>query len=314
MSSSKNSILDRINKMTNIDLEKARSVENYDDLIELAKIEVSSVCTLSCNFCYAKEILKKEPYRHGFMELDELKIVLDVLKDKYKNLREIGLFFLGEPGIHPDLGEMYEYVKNQEFFTFLTTNGCHELPEKVVENVDSLKISWNYKDHNDFIIKSNARDHNVYFRIIDNINKSYEMVHKYNKELSISTILHPDDTPTDYSKSLKLLKYDNHYFIPLQNQGGYFEYGDDGVLGNTSCLRKAMPCWSLIKGVYVTKDLSVRPCCYGHTPILSFIDHHKKVLVEKNDKHKMIKDHLNGIIPAYCKDCLYHLSTNKGDY
>ena len=94
---------------------------------------------------------------------------------------------------------------------------------------------------------------------------------------------------------------DEHYFIPLQTQGGTFDIGTDGVVGEADNPVNPIPCWSLFKGLYIDCDLNIRTCCYGHNK-----DH-----ILGNIKDNNVQDHtiykqqqLNGKIPNICKKCL----------
>jgi hypothetical protein len=105
-------------------------------------------------------------------------------------------------------------LKNAGYFTFLTTNGTIlQTVINAIPYIDSLKVSWNYTNINDFKLKTNANI-DMYSYIQNNIFKFYEECHKYGKKFNISTVL--DTNKHDYDIELNKLKYDEHYWIPLQ--------------------------------------------------------------------------------------------------
>jgi hypothetical protein len=58
---------------------------------------------------------------------------------------------MGESGLHPKLYNFYKKIYNN-YYTFLTTNGTiisNILP--AIKYINSLKVSWNYSDEDDFI-------------------------------------------------------------------------------------------------------------------------------------------------------------------
>ena len=265
-----------------------------------AKIEICGKCTLDCNFCYYPQI--KNTPRSKLMSVDDFSKVLCFLKNT-PSIKEVGLFYIGESGLHPQLAYFYKLLKDHGYFTFLTTNGtilntvCDAIPY-----IDSLKVSWNYIDVDDFQKKTNRKQY-TYYSIINNIHKLYDECHRFNKKLTVSSVL--DRDIDDYRHSLSQLKYDYHYWIPLQTQCGINQLGSDGVVGEYLHQRSPIPCWSLFKMTYVDSQLNIRTCCYGH--------YDKHVLYNLNTCDKfmltaklqnMRKIHLDKQIPYECQECL----------
>ena len=291
------SIKDRINSISKND--------NLDMNTKpvMAKIELTGCCTLNCSFCAHKK-MKEMNIRQKMLTEEKFNIILNEIK-LIKTIKEIGLFYMGESGLNPLLPLFAQKAQENGFFTFLTTNGTVlENVLKSIPYIDSLKISWNYKDEIDFINKT-LMPKEYYYTIISNIDKIYNECHKFNKTLAISTVL--DTKQDDYKNVLKLLKYDEHYFIPLQNQGGNNDKGATGVLGQYDNMVSPIPCWSLFKGVYIDVDLNVRICCYGHTNehiIGNLLDHNLGNLLS-DDKITYCKQaHLDKKIPDVCRKCL----------
>ena len=268
-----------------------------------AKIEVSGICTLQCNFCYNK-IMRQNNIRQKIMAPKDFQFVLDSLR-QIETIKEVGLFYMGESALCFYLKKYYQKLKDLGYFTFLTTNGTlYRAIVEAIPYIDSLKVSWNYKDIHDFHEKTGFFDEQ-YNAIKENIKRFYRECHKYHKKLTISTVL--DSNRQDYDNSLKELIYDDHYWIPLQTQGGTYNNGLDGVVGEDDNKVSPMPCWSLFKGIYIDVDLNVRACCYGHTKEHILGNLKEKPLIEIMSNKKLLqikKQQLNGEIPDMCKVCL----------
>lgn len=266
------------------------------------KVEICGKCNMKCNFCY-ENTLVKEGKRQKLLSIEDLELILKALK-RVSTLKEIGLFYMGEAGLHPKLAEMYKLCRDNGYFTFLTTNGLlidNILP--AIQYIDSLKVSWNYKNFEDFKTKTGLNDENQYNTIKENTKELIEECHKFGTKLTISTILNPNDKKEDYDSSLKELSYDEHYWIPLQTQAGFKETGLDGVVGEYDNTSSPIPCWSLFRGIYIDSDLNIRTCCYGHDDkfIIGNIKNNDNPTFDKNTfKEK----HLEKIVPDICKNCL----------
>lgn len=158
--------------------------------------------------------MKMTGERQRVMSYTEFIEVLRFLK-KVGSIREIGLFYMGESALNKNLAKFYKYAKEEGFFTFLTTNGT--IASTVIEAIpyiDSLKVSWNYKNLDDFIRKTNAPA--SLFKIIKtNISNFKIKCNEYSKKLTISTIL--DSSEADYINQLSTLDSDDNYFLPLQS-------------------------------------------------------------------------------------------------
>lgn len=301
--------------------ERVQSISNNKDLnlntpYTTAKIELTGICTLKCNFCYNK-IMKDKHIRQKNMNLSDLCFVIDKLKE-IPTLKEVGLFYMGESGLNYNIISGYRLLKSAGYFTYLTTNATNiKYIKLAIPYIDSLKVSWNYKNDQDFITKTNT-DVSMYSKIIENIETLYKICHQNNKELTISTVLDSDEK--EYNEVLKSLKFDHHYFIPLQTQGGTNINGYDGVIGESKKPSNPIPCWSLFKGIYIDVDLNVRTCCYGHQDKHIIGNLKNSSLLDLINSKKVIdmkKKHLNNEIPIECLKCLKNqmlLDKNKIDH
>lgn len=264
------------------------------------KIELTGICTLKCKFCYNSEMAKHDNRQHLLSE-EYFDIALDYINN-IGTIKEVGLFYMGESGIHPMLPKFYKKLKDNNYFTYLTTNGtCLDNVIKAIPYIDSLKVSFNYMDDKDFVLKT-GRDTKVYNTILNNVEKFACVCHNNNKELTASTVLDTDRAA--YSSSINLLKklgVDRHYFIPLQTQGGTKHDGSGGVIGEADNPVSPVPCWSLFKGIYIDCDLNVRTCCYGHED-----KHILGNLLESDieSKEEFKRCHLLNNVPDICKNCI----------
>lgn len=291
------SIKTRIN---NISYNKDLSID-YKPIT--AKIQLCGMCTLNCKFC-ENQLFKKQNIRQQKLSDQKFNVILKNLKT-IPSLKEIGLFYMGQSGLHEKITDYYKIIYQNNYFTYLTTNATYiKYILNAIPYIQSLKVSWNYLNINDFITKTQGTQ-KQYYSIIQNINILYNTCHKHGKKLAISTIL--DCQKESYDKILSELKYDQHYYLPLQSQGGFNKSGNSGVLGEIQNLVSPIPCWSLFKGIYIDVNLNIRLCCYGHKDyhILGNLNQQTLLQILSSDKLKKIKEkHLNNIIPKECINCL----------
>jgi hypothetical protein len=246
----------------------------------------------------------KNGERQKFMSEEDFNIVLNALDDIY-TIKEVGLFFMGESGLHPLLDRFYKALKEKGYFTYLTTNGTViGSILKALPYIDSLKVSWNYKNKKDFIAKT-ASAGRMYNTIVANIGILNMVCKEFDKTLTVSTIL--DSNKEDYAEALAQLEFGDHYWLPLQSQGGTCDTGAAGVIGEYENKVLPIPCWSLFKGFYVDADLNVRTCCYGHSKE-HIIGNLKEEPVMKllcfGKGMGMKSQQVRNIIPSVCKNCL----------
>jgi MoaA/NifB/PqqE/SkfB family radical SAM enzyme len=152
-----------------------------------AKIEICGKCTLDCKFCF-NHIMKTIGERQKIMDFHDFLVVLNFLKT-IPTMREVGLFYMGESSLNPDMPRYYKLLKESGYFTFLTTNGT--ILRTVVDSIpyiDSLKVSWNYKDVKDFKRKT-GHNERTYNTIIENIKAFRDVCLSTGKKLAVSTVL-----------------------------------------------------------------------------------------------------------------------------
>jgi radical SAM protein with 4Fe4S-binding SPASM domain len=110
----------------------------------IANIEITTYCNLKCQFC-ARSRLKKA---NTHMTFATFRNILAVLPNTY----QIVLVGLGEPLIHPQLGEFIQYAKSLKKRVGLVTNAMLLTPETSVRlleaGLDSIAFSLDSADPN----------------------------------------------------------------------------------------------------------------------------------------------------------------------
>ena len=280
---------------------------SLDTKVITAKLELTGICPMQCSFCYNK-IMKEKNERQRIISDYDFKLMLDAM-DELGTIKEVGLFYMGESTIHPKLCDYYRILKNRGYYTYLTTNLFVNTITDAIPYIDSIKVSWNYRNENDFkdTIKSDNWK-NTMNNLIKNIKNLYVECHKNGHTLSISSVLRPGDTTEDYCKYMKLLPHDEWYFLPMQSQGGLVDLsGRDGVVGDFNKQVSPLPCWSLFNGFYVDCELNVRTCCYGNDSKHILMNLTKDKFTKEEyyaRKKEYMKMHLHHKIPNICTNCL----------
>ena len=100
-------------------------------MLKKAYLEITNVCNLACSFCHGTN------RKQHFLTLEEF----DRLTDKLRGHVEFLYFHLmGEPLLHPDLGEFFRIAEERGFRVILTTNGT--LLGKRMEELLSAKALY----------------------------------------------------------------------------------------------------------------------------------------------------------------------------
>ena len=102
-------------------------------------IEITNRCNLSCEFCIKNQRNLKN------INQDEFNIILNKLKPYTKYLY---FHILGEPLLHPNINNLIDLARNEDFFINITTNGY--LINKISnnQNIRQLNISLHSYDEN----------------------------------------------------------------------------------------------------------------------------------------------------------------------
>ena len=286
-------ILDRIKeKHNNLNL-------SMETPIEMAELELTAKCNLQCKFCYNKK-LRKQNKRQRFVSDDDFELFLHHIQ-QFPTIKQVGLYGLGESSLHPNVAKYYKKIKEEGYFTYLTSNGVFiDYLINAIPYIDSLKFSFNYKNREDFAYKTKS-DPFTYMQIIRNINLVYDI----NQNISISVVLDNGDTEDMYTDSLSMINCKNIFFVSVLSQGGTYNSSKGGAPSIKTENYKSLPCWSLFKGLYVDCDLNIRTCAYGNTSdlfILGNLKESKNTMMDMKDMYKSMN--LKNFCPPMCEKCI----------
>lgn len=246
---------------------RVKDMEDIDSLSVICgrpkslKIEVSASCNLGCQFCF-----------HRNSEHDGLMTMADYIKAieiayKYK-IPQVGLLFLGEPTMNPDLPKMITIAKKTYKipYVFITSNGmCSKDMIKDIMNsgLDSLKWSVNYPTKESF-----ARGTGVdgFSTMVENIKYAATFKSSNTKLYASSAVYDVNNIDPELfkfiEKEIKPYVYE-HYYFKLNNQGGLIQ---DDHFQTMHCNRlPVIPCPRLFNNSYITHDLKVALCCSAFT-------------------------------------------------
>lgn len=276
------------------------------------KIELTARCDLQCFFCASSYKLREK----GDMDFAFLERILPEMKEA--GVKEIGMFYLGESLLYPRIADAIKLAKDVGFgYVFLTTNGRSLTEDKANDimgaGLDSLKFSLNAENREKY-----KRDTGVdsFDAVIKNINNAYRIreENKYKCGIYASSIQYDDSQIDKMKDTLKLIKLDEHYWLPLYNQAGYTNningtVSRAGNPGRMGALRKPLPCWALFMGGHITWKGMLTGCCFSHEAdwdfgdlnTMSFMDAWNSENAQFLRKHNLDED----IKGTACERCIY---------
>lgn len=276
-------ITDKIDAVTKISEERIKAGGKQPPP-KSVKIEITARCSLRCKFC-AVRTREHQPINDMPFEFFQ-RITEDMKK---AGVEEIGLFYLGESFMAPDLlVKCTEWCKRDLGFewVFLTSNAVNAKPKHVeavmAAGLDSLKWSVNYYN-SDHFHKITGGSEGQYHNALANIMEAWEIREngKYKTILSASSILYADDQNLVDNVRLLLTRHvnaftDKHYWLPLYQMSMYKKeivktMGYVPTAGNMGRLdektmsptRLPLPCWSAFTEGHVRVDGGLSACCFG---------------------------------------------------
>lgn len=266
-------ITDRIDAITNVS-------EQYRHRIlpapKSVKIELTGRCNYRCGFC-ALRTRENQPVKD--MTIDTFRRIVLEMRDA--GVEEIGVFYIGESFMAPDLLiEAVHFAKNVAKFpyVFLTTNGSLATPDRVEPcfkaGLDSLKFSVNACDDAQFKEVMGVKP-KLYRDAINNIKtaRAIRDAKGYQCGLYASSIKY-DGKQQEQMEALlanDVIPYvDQHYWLPLYSMGSVAtdreaELGYRPTAGNQGrldMLRRPLPCWSAFTEGHVRADGGLSLCCF----------------------------------------------------
>jgi len=288
------------------------------------KIELTGRCNYRCGFC-ALRMREDQPLPKDDMDLEFFK---SITRDMFNSgVEEIGLFYLGESLMNPELCiEACRYLKTELGmpYVFLTTNGSLAsritLKGLMEAGLDSLKFSINAAGHEQFKDIMGVKP-KLYDKALEAVRVAREVRDKGNHKTGVyaSSIKYDGEQQERMEALVKehILPYvDEHYWLPLYSMGsvatereaelGYRPTaGNQGRLGG---LVKPLPCWSAFTEGHVRHDGLVSLCCFDADGRFQVGNLHDDSWMEiwHNDKFTEIrKAHLaNDLSGTVCEQCV----------
>ena len=273
-------------------------IDNYlpiCDIPKSVKIQLTSVCNLQCNYCYNKYIERQ----NTFINFNDFKDIIDQLVQL--KVKQVGLLFLGQSTLHPQLINCIDYAKNNGIqYLFLTTNGLL-IKDKLMKNIansklDSLKFSINHFSSYDFYNSTNV---DAFNEILTNLKAISKYINQNNLSLNLyasSALYNIDNIPQNIinfiDNNIKPYVKD-HYFYKLNNRGGLIK---NQYFNLNYCNQTQIPCPKLFNNSYITTDLKVMACCCGFTNKFQIGNLKEKSFQEIWNDQKIVnlrKAHLN---------------------
>jgi radical SAM protein with 4Fe4S-binding SPASM domain len=238
-------------------------------------------------------------------------------------VEEVGMFFLGESTIMPDLPKYIAEATNQGFpYIFLTTNGTAltkvKLHAYMQAGLKSLKFSMNYADAEQFADIARVKP-----ALFGNLIQAIKDAHAAREAGGYDCGLYASYIDYDDEQGEKMMALidevrpylDEVYALPLYSQadltgqesteaGWDVRAGNPGRAGN---MRQPIPCWSLFTEARVTFDGELAGCCFAHDDRFNMGDLNKVDFMEawhSNKFQDLRSHHLRGDVKGTaCENC-----------
>lgn len=275
-------ITDRIDNITHIK-------EQYKNTVlpppKSVKIELTANCNFKCFFCATEKKLRPQ----GPMDFELYKRLAKEMR--LSGVEELGLFYLGESFLYKQLPDAVRWAKEDcgYPYVFLTTNGHLCKPDKVravmEAGLDSLKFSFNWASPAQCVEITRV---DAFERVVGHIKEARKIRDEIEKKtghrcgLYASSIHFDGEQQHRMEEAVSLIRdsVDEHYFLPLYQQGGFVtkdeqERGLEPQVGNRGrmeALVDPLPCWALFQEGHVSWDGVLTGCCFSHTPDFDFGD------------------------------------------
>ncbi len=255
-------ITKRIDGVTGIPVDYLKTIVPAPKSI---KVSLSDACQFQCGFCSHKDSESSGPMPFHMFQ----KLVDEMVEN---GIKEIGLFYIGEPMLAKDLVRAVKYAKQAGIeYVFLTTNGALANKAKVESlmeaGLDSLKFSFNYADGLQLKQVANVAPSN-FEKIIQNIKDARQVKDAYGFKCGIyaSSIMLDGEQGKKMQAAVERIKpyVDEHYWLPLFSFGGQTDFGQPvrGNPGRLDQMREPLPCWAVFREGHVTSAGDISLCCF----------------------------------------------------
>lgn len=263
------------------------------------KIELTARCDLRCYFCS----LTYKPRRKA--DIDQALFLKIIGEAKELSVRDLGLFWLGEPLLVEALPDYVAFAKQSGIpYVFITTNGRTAFPEKikrVIESgVDSIKFSLNAGTRERYQAVTGV---DAFDQVVANIRSTRELRGtRARPKLYASTAVEAGHDEEFGAVHALIGPYvDSHY--PLRRYGL-----QEAARPGTRTLDSMLPCWSLFTEAHISYEGYLSACFCDHDPKFYMGDIKSMPLKEAWLSPKFVElraQHLEKqIAGSLCADCI----------
>jgi len=289
-------IIERVNETQQVSCELLRDRPPFPDKL---KIELTSRCDLQCYFCS----LTYKPRKKGDIDGDLLyKIIRDA---KVLGVRDLGLFWLGEPLLVEELPAYVAYAKEVGIpYVFITTNGRRADPARmrllIDSGIDSIKFSLNAATREQYLAVTGV---DAFERVVGNIRATWELRGDLEKPKLYASTVYDVGREQDFEGAHALIgRYvDQHY--PLRRYGV-----QAAQVSNGRTLESMLPCWSLFTEPHISYDGHMSVCFCDHDPKFYVGDLRSLTLLEAWHSPKFVelrRRHLaKNVQGSPCAECI----------
>ena len=238
----------------------------------------NDVLVKNCGFC-ALRMRDSQPKASEDMDFELFKSITAEMQEA--GVEEIGLFFLGESFMNPELLiSAIDWCKRDLGipYVFLTSNASLANPstlERVMKaGLDSLKWSVNAATPEQFEKVMGVKA-SLFELALTNIELAWRLraLHEHETRLYASSIQFDGEQQRKMESLLeeRVLPFvDEHYWLPLYSMGSFAtqreaELGYRPTAGNQGrlgALRAPLPCWSAFTEGHVRADGGLSACCF----------------------------------------------------
>lgn len=274
-------ITDKVDAVTKIG-EDRKALGGIQPPPKSVKIELTARCNLRCKYCAVRT-------RTGKIAPDmDFEFFRRITEDmRLSGVEEIGLFYLGESFVAPDLLlKACRWVSKELKFpwVFLTSNAVDAYPSIVEDlftaGLHSLKWSVNSFSLEQFsnMCGGSAEQWQRHKNHIEGAWKARNRGN-YDTILSASSIQYNDEQSSqmcDFLMEYVVPYVDKHYWLPMYSMSMYREkvHKDTGYIssiGNMGRIdedtrlpnRSPLPCWAAFTEGHVRADGGLSACCFG---------------------------------------------------
>ena len=255
------------------------------------KIEITSRCDLKCFFCVVA--YKKREKSH--INKDLLYRILNEIKEA--GVKEVGLFWLGEPFLNDELPDYVAYAKKIGIpYVFITTNGRLASKDKLKRvfdsGLDSIKFSINAKNKEDF---KNTTGVDAFDQVINHIQLAYKVRDESPRPSIFASTVFDPKREKDYWETDALISpfVDEHYKLRLYGDKTFSTNEDEvGSIVNhrhNRSISEMLPCWSLFTLPHITYNGFMSACYCDFNPDYFMADLKKVSFIDAWHSNKFMK-------------------------